>query len=468
MVGVLSARFSTRKNQPISSVNVTVNDISDTRKTLLVTVSGEEISTHEAEVLKEYTKSARVPGFRAGKAPVHVIRQRYRKNLQEALNQKVAQKVYEEAVNNSGLQVYSVVEFNNNVDYKAGEEVTVDLTVDVTPAFDLPDYKGIAVTPPSTEVEDKEIDEAIERLRRERADFKEVDRAAAEGDYVKVSYKGTIDGKSLAEEFGEERAHEMRAYASADNTWEEVGSEEAKEYGIPSLIDALVGHSKGAQFEVSHTYADDFRLEALRGRTVNYSVEVSEVRERILPEIDEEFLKALRMETLEELKGRILDDLEARKKQEAENAKRQQIIQFLSNSVEFPLPESAVEGETQNVMGRIMVENMQRGVAEEEFEKHKTQLHAQSAEIAKRDVKTQIILAKVAKEQEIKVEEQDLQSAVVNAAQRARTPVEEFVRDLQKDRSKVLRLQKQVLLGKTLDFLVKEANVQDGAAQPAQ
>ena len=129
-----------------------------------------------------------------------------------------------------------------------------------------------------------------------------------------------------------------------------------------------------------------------------------------------------------------------------------------------------MEGETQNVMGRIMVENMQRGVAEErEFEKHKTQLHAQSAEIAKRDVKTQIYPSpRLPKSKKSRSRNRTFKAPSWNAAQRARTPVEEFVRDLQKDRSKVLRLQKQVLLGKTLDFLVKEANVQDGSAQPAQ
>lgn len=438
-------------------MNVTTNDISETRKNLLVTVSGEEIASEEKTVLKTIAKQARVPGFRPGKAPENVIRQRYRRELGDELNRSLSRKIYEKALGDSGLDVYSVVKFGDGETFKSGEESTVEITVDVTPPFELPPYKGIQTTPPSTEVGDAEIDEAIERLRRERADFTVVERAAGQGDYVRLGYEGVIDGEPLEAKLGDEPR--LRVWGKAENTWEEAGTDEAKQYGVPSIIDAIVGMGAGDEKTVEHTFAEDFPVEDLRGKTARYAVKVEEVRERRLPELDEAFLKSAQVETIEELKDRVLTQLENAKEREAEEAKRRQVIDFLSQRVEFPLPESAVESETQNVMGRIMVENMQRGIKEEEFEKNKEALHGQSEQIARRDLKVQLILSRIAKEEEIKLEEEDLQQAIVAMASRQRTPVDEFVRELQKDRSKLLRIQRQVLFGKTLDFLVNESRV---------
>ncbi|MCC5808443.1 MAG: trigger factor [Opitutales bacterium] len=442
-------------------MNVTANDISETRKNLLVTVSGDEIASEEKTVLKTIAKQARVPGFRPGKAPENVIRQRYRKELGEELNRAVSRKVYQKALEDSELDVYSVVKFGNGETFKAGEEATVEITVDVTPPFELPPYKGIQTKPPSTEVSDKDVDEAIERLRRERADFTVVERAAAQGDYVRLGYEGTVDGEPVEPKLGEEPR--LRVWGKAESTWEEAGTDEAKQYGVPAIVDGIVGMAAGDEKTIEHTFPEDFPVEDLRGKAVQYAVKVEEVRERRLPELDEAFLKSVQVESVEELKDRVLTDLESAKKREAENAKRQQIVDFLSQRVEFALPESAVESETQNVMGRIMVENMQRGIKEEEFEKNKEALHGQSEQIARRDLKVQLILTRIAKEEEIKLEEEDLQQAIMAMASRQRTPVEEFVRELQKDRSKLLRIQRQVLFGKTLDFLVKEAKVSEAS-----
>ena len=439
-------------------MNVTVNDISETRKSLLVTVDAEEIAAEEKGVLKTIAKQARIPGFRPGKAPEKVVRQRYRKELQEELNRAVSQKVYKNAVDESKLEVYSLVEFGKQDDYKA-EETTVEITVDVTPTFELPSYKGIETTPPSTDVTDAEVDEAIERLRRERADFVEVERAANSGDYVRLSYEGSLDGAPLSEKLGDEGR--LRVWGKAENTWEEAGTDEAKRYGVPAIVDGIVGMSAGEEKTVEQTLAEDFPVEELRGKVASYSIKVEEVRERKLPEIDEAFLKGFQVETLEELKDSLLTDIENGKKREAENAKRQQIIDFLSQRIEFELPETAVESETQNVMGRIMVDNMRRGVQEEEFEKNKEELHAQSQQIARREVKIQLILGRIAKEEEITLEESDLSSALMSMAAQQRVSIDDFVRDLRNDRARLMQIQRQVLLGKTLDFLAKEAKVSE-------
>lgn len=440
-------------------MNVTVTDISDTRKELVVTVSGDEIAAEEVRVLKQFKKEARIPGFRPGKAPEAMIRSRYKKPLVDELNRAMNSKVYKEALDESGLEVYSVVSFETPEGYTPGQEISVDLTVDIVPGFELPTYKGLEVEVASTEVADKEIDEAIEGLRSQRANFEVVERSVAESDYVKLSYTGTVDGQPVKELLGEDSR--LAYWGAVQNGWEEAGTDQARQFGVPEVVDGLVGMAAGDKKTVEHTFPDDFAVEALRGKKASYEVEVYEVRERVLPEIDEDFLKSQQAESLEDLKDNLLSQLESRKKQEIEQSKREQLIQKLTSSVEFALPESGIEGETQNVMGRIMVENMQRGVPREEFENNKEAFYAQARQIAERDVKLQLILHRIAKEEKVEVQNEDLQRAIINSAIQSRQRPEDLVKELQKDREKVLNLQRQILLGKTLDLLAKEAKVSE-------
>lgn len=438
-------------------MNVTVTDISDTRKELVVTVSGEEISAEEARVLKQFKKDARIPGFRPGKAPEAMIRSRYKKPLVDELNRAMNAKVYKEALDDGELEVYAVVSFQEPEGYTPGQEVSVDMTVDIVPSFEMPVYKGLELEVASTEVTDAEVDEALESLRGQRANFEVVERAAAETNYVKLSYVGTVDGQPVKELLGEDSR--LAFWGAAENGWEEAATEQARQYGVPEVVDGLVGMAAGDKKTVEHTFADDFAVEALRGKKATYEVEVHEVRERILPEINEEFLKSQQAESLEDLKDKLLNQLESRKKQEIEQNKREQLIHIITSAVDFSLPESGIEGETQNVMGRIMVENMQRGVAREEFEKNKEAFYAQARQMAERDVKLQLILHRIAKEEKVEVQNEDLQRAIINSAMQSRQRPEDLVKELQNDRQKVLNLQRQILLGKTLDLLAKEAKV---------
>ncbi|MDP0498618.1 MAG: trigger factor [Verrucomicrobiota bacterium JB022] len=445
-------------------MNVSVTDLSATRKELLVTVSGEEIAAEEQNLIQEFKNHAKLPGFRPGKAPDSVVRMRLRKQLQQELNRQMLQKVYQEAVvENEQFDLYSLVEFEHNEDFKPGTEANVDVTVDITPKFDLPEYVGLETSSPSTEVEDKEIDDTINNIRRQRADFEKVERAAAAGDYVQVSYTATFEGKPLKEQVEDSAA--IRPFLDVEKTWEEAGTDEAREYGVPAIVDGLVGMAVGDEKEVEQTYADDFRVEALRGKTVQYKITVQEVRERILPELDEAFLKSLRVETVEELKDQILQQLEGRKKQQALQSQREQILDRLDQAISFDLPESGVEREKDQVLARVAQQNAQQGISAEEFEANREELEKEAREVAERDVKLQIVLVKIAEKEEIKVGDEDMSQAIYSIAMQQRRDPQEVVQELRSDRNRIIALQRQILFSKTLDFLLEKAKVTDN--QPA-
>lgn len=448
-------------------MNVTVTDVNDLRKELVVALTADEVAQEETGILNEFRKHAKVPGFRPGKAPVNVIRQRYKKEFTEELGKRVGAKAFQDAVKEKELEVYNVLSLTGVEAIRPGSEVTVDITVDLQPTFELPVYEGLETEAPGTDVSDSDVDEAILNIRRQRAEFTKVERPAQAGDYVKLSYTGTVDGKPITEIISDEPAH--KALGTLENGWEEAGTDEAKQFGVPTIIDGIVGMGAEEQKEITTEFADDFKIEELRGKTGIYQVTVHEVRERVLPELDEEFFKSLQVESEEDLKARLLDDLEARKKNEQTEARRRQIVDKLLEGAEFPLPESAIETETQNVMGRLMIENMQRGVPEEEFEKNKEAFHAQSANIATRDVKLQFILSKIAEKESIEVTQEDLQRGIMSMAMQRRQRPEELVKELQNDRGRIQSLQRQLLFGKALDFVLNKATltVTGGSAESA-
>ena len=445
-------------------MNVTINDISETRKDVVVTISGDEVAQEESRILKSFIKQAKVPGFRPGKAPVARVRQLYAKQLKEELRGALMRTAFDEVVGQDGLDVYNVVEFPEPGEFLAGQEISLDLTIDVNPQFELPEYKGIAIEAPATEVDDSEIEETIERIRRQRADFAVVERAAEAKDYVKLTYTGTVDVEPIADQLKDQPR--LQAWGSIKDGWEEAGTDEAKEFGVPAVIEAIVGMKAGDTKTVEQTLSDDFAVEELRGKTVSYAIEVAEVRERKLPEIDEEFLKSVRAESLEDFKAQIMDELEARKKREAQDKQRDQILKFLDEGVDIPLPESAVEAETQNAMGRIISQNMQMGVAEEEFEKNKEAIFAGASQAASRDVKLQIVLNRIAQAEKIQIDNEDLTRAVYGMAMQQQRKPEELAKEFRKDRSRLINLQRQILFSKTLDFLLKEAN--SGSAEKSE
>ncbi len=446
-------------------MNVTVTDVSELRKQLVVSLSAEEVVQEENSILNEFRKHAKVPGFRPGKAPANMLRQRYKKELNEELGKAVSNKAVRESIQEKELKVYDIVSITGIEEIRPGAEATIDITLDLEPTFEVPAYEGIETTVPGAEVTDEEVAEAVENLRRQRADFEEVDRPSAAGDYVKLTYSGSVEGTPVSDLI-EDAAASDKPWIALENGWEEAGTDEAKEYGVPEIIDAIVGVSAGDEKSVEVSIADDFKIEALRGKTVTYTIQIHEVRERKLPELDEAFFKSINVESEEDLKDRILDNLEGRKKQQQREASREQVVEKLLGGVQFPVPEVGLERETQNVMGRIMVENLQRGVPHEEFENNKEALHAQAHGIAERDLRLQLILFKIAEKESIELTQDDLQRGIMGMAQQRRQSPEELVKELRKNRNSLQSLQRQLLLGKTLDFVVDKATVTVSAKAP--
>jgi trigger factor len=432
-------------------VNVTIEEVSPTRKTLVVSIPVEEIAVEEKAILGEFAKSVRLPGFRPGKAPADLVRRRYAREIGEELQRKVASQAYEYSVKESKLNVFAAVGVDGGP-VTVGQPAQLKITVDVQPEFVLPEYKGLPIIVPPSVVTDAEVETAITELRQQRADYTVVERAAATGDFVRLNYTGTIDGKPIAE-----IAPDRTIYGTQHGTWEEAGSTTAP--GVRAVVDGIVGLKAGDKKDVTHAFPADFEVPALAGQTATYALEVLEVREKRLAPLDDAFLKSLQCDSADQLRQRARDDLQSRKEQDALAASREQIVKALNTAVDFPLPESALESETQNLLRDFMERQMRAGATEEEFEKRKDELFNSARQAAQSRVKLMMILLKVAEKESINVDNDDLNRRIMQEAVMTRQRPEQIVKRLQEDRTLLAQIQRAILHAKTLDFVVQQAKV---------
>ncbi len=433
-------------------MNVTIEDVSETRKKLIVSVSTEEILEEEKSLLKEFIKEVRLPGFRQGKAPPQLIRSRYASEFAAELSRKLSASAYEKAAEEAKMDIAGVIEMDGG-EFKSSQEGQVTFTVDVNPDFNLPEYKGIKTEVVSEEVSDEEIKTAIEEIRKQRSSFDVVDRAADKGDFVKVSYEGEIEGQPIAE-----ITPDKPIWGKQENTWEEAGATK-EELGVSAVVEGIVGMNVGEKKEAEMEFPEDFKVAELASKKALYKFEVHEVRARVLPEMDDKFLESMKLESVEQFKDQVFEDLENRKKHQNRQAKRQQIVEELGSRVEFSLPESSLESETNVAMEEIMMQNMNRGVPEGEFEKHKEEIYENARRAAARRVKTGILLSRIAAEEKISIEQEDMQRAILSQAMATRTKPEDFVKEIEKDPARLQALRKSALTDKVLEWLSEEAVV---------
>jgi trigger factor len=433
-------------------VNIQIKDITVTRKSIVVSLEAKEVDVIYQGTVAQVSRQAQLPGFRPGKAPAAVIAKRFAKPIAEEFRQNVMNQAYRAATESKDVTIAAVANFEPG-EIEQGKDAVLTVTVDVMPDFQVPEYLGLPTEIQTVEVTDQDIDGVIEGLRAERAEFKSADRPAQKGDYVKLGYEGKVDGQAIAE-----IAPDRQVYGKVPQTWEEV--EGQNEGVIPGLGAQLKGLKAGDKQDVNIQFPAEFpAVPALAGKSAVYSIEVQEIRERILPEINEEFLKANKFESLDALKTQVRERLKGQKEMQNIGLQRRQVLDALSAKVDFPLPEAIVENEAQVVMRQFVNENLRRGVPQEQLQKDQVEIFENAKKMAAARVKSQFIIAKIAGEQKINIEERDLDTFLYREAMRTGANPDKILKDLSKNRDTLREVQRSIIFDKAVDFLVSKATV---------
>ncbi|NOS69877.1 MAG: trigger factor [Verrucomicrobia bacterium] len=430
-------------------MNVTIENLAPCKKLVRIELDPAAVDTAFGAIEKDFQKQASLPGFRPGKAPIPMVVKKYEKEIQEEVRKKLLSDSYRKAVEEKKLEVLGQPDVEE-IQFGRGQAFQFAVTVETSPEFELPEYKGLPVKRDNKSVTDEDVSKAIEILREQRADFKKVERPLANGDIAVVNYTGTTDGKPLTD-----IAPTALGLTQKQGFWIEM-----KEGSfIPGFSEQLLGGKAGEKRTVNVDFPADFVSKELSGRKGVYEVEIVEVREKTLPAIDDAFAKTYDAESLDKLKEGVRRDLESELTSKQKRDVREQIIKALMGKVSFDLPEGTVAHETRNVVYNLVNENARRGVNREVIEKEKDAIYTAAAASAKERVKFAFIVQRIAEKEDIKVAQEEILRRVQILAQMNQIPVEQFAKDLQK-RNGFTEIYDQLAHEKVLEFLENNAKVE--------
>ena len=433
----------------MGSTNTEIEEISSTRKLITVKFTNKEVADHEQKLVKEFQKKAKIPGFRNGKAPENMVRTRFAKDIANELKSRVVSNAHQQGVALSGLNVFGVIDLDEGeIDSKKG--ATISFTVDIIPDFQLPSYEGLEIKSATTDASEEEITTMLNQLLDQRAEYNIVEKSAGKGDYVRCSYEGKIGDDLIAQ-----LAPDAPIYGSQSSTWEEAGSVDSP--GVSAVVEALVGLSAGDEKEIIFDFANDFKIQALSGKSATYYIKVEEVREKILPELNDDFFKSIQVKDVVELRQQLSQNISSQKKQQNFQAERQQITDQLNQAVDLALPQSGIESETETILRDFMQRNIQQGTQKEDLDAQKEALHASAYKAAEDRLKSRIILSKIAEKENIKIENEDFSQVIMNEAMQTGQKPEKLVKELRKDQDRINKMRTDILLSKAMDLLIEKS-----------
>lgn len=432
-------------------MDVTIEEDGACRKTLKVAVAADKVQTAFDKVATDFIQHADLPGYRKGRAPASLVKNKYRKQILEQVRDQLVPESYREAIEEKSLEIASVIGATDPV-LKLGEPMTFEVTLDTVPEFDLPTYKGLTVTRELKEVSDDDVNDVIGRILAQQADYfdRKEGGAVETDDLVQIDYSGTLDGAPMAD-----LELQRAMYADSTDFWTQANDQAI----FPELGSAIVGLASGGETAVEVTFPDAFAEEALRGKTASYAVTVKAVRGRNVPELTDEIATGMGAESADDLRQKVRDNLEGEVKEAADRKLRNDLIGQVVEPVTISVPDSVVESETRNEIYNMVGHYSRQGLGDDAITEHKSEIFETANKNAQQRVKVRYILKRIAKEEEIKVEQEEFDAEVHQMAVQAKVTPDEM-RNTLRERDGVDDVHDQILIRKTIDFLLEQADVQ--------
>ncbi|MCI1748926.1 MAG: trigger factor [Acidipropionibacterium sp.] len=432
----------------------TLEQLTSNRVKLTVEIPFDELKPSLDKAYKDIAAQVNVPGFRKGKVPAPVIDQRFGRGavLQEAINDALPE-AYSSAVNENkivplGQPDIEVTKLEDN-----HKDVVVEFTaeVDVRPDFEIPELSAVEVEVPVIEVPDEDVEERIETLRQRFATNTEVDRAAAEGDVVVIDLKGSQDGELLEDATSEGITYKL---------------------GSGGMLDGLDEAVTGLKAGEAKTFSSELLGGPHAGEKADIEVTVTKVSEQQLPEVDDEFAQLIsQFDTVDEMRDDLRKSLEAQARLDQAADARDKVLEAVIGKIDIELPQALVDSELEARRNQVSQQLAQAGLTVEQYlkesEEEAEDEDAFWTEIEKRSLdalKAQIVLDKLADDQEIGVEQNDLSELIVRKAQQSGNTPEQEAQHMM-EHNHIAEWMEEIRRGKALAAMVNEATVKDATGE---
>jgi trigger factor len=422
-------------------------DVSETQKTLTVEIPSDVVDAEIARVAKDYSKQAKIPGFRPGKVPATVVKQRFREQILHDVMHDLIPRAVEEALQERGIEPVASPDVKD-VLVKEGEPLKFTAAIETLPAFDPGDLSTLTVHAHPVSISEARVEQTLEQLRERAAKYDSVDgRPVAESDTIVADLVRT-DAK------GESEAHE--------NVTIELGNP-----ANPPDFDAnLVGMNVGDRKEFTVHFPESYPVAEMANTDLTYGVTIKEIRRKVLPELDDEFAKDIGdFESLEALRTRVRDDLQAEGEAHAKQHTRADLLKKLSERITFDLPPSMVEREMDRRLEEFVRQLMAQTIDPRQAGIEWGQFRESQREPARAAVASAIVLDEVARREQITVAAEDVDKEIERfALQAGRTPA--ALRAQLEKEGGLPRLQAGIRREKAVDLALSRAKMVDEAHHP--
>ncbi len=430
------------------------------RREISVEIPAEVVGKQQAALVQEYSKHARVPGFRKGKVPASMVRNRYGGEIAGEVMESLVPEYFREAVIKAGYRPVSQP-FIYDLHAEPGEPIKFKAVFEVLPEFELGPYQEIKVDKPDVRVADEEVEAELTRLQERQASFDPIEdeRGAQEGEFAQVSFQAIpqeaeVDGgKAEASKPADDAA--AAKPVQMDEVLVEIGGANT----IPEFSQNLRGVKAGEERKFDVTYPPDFHDPRLAGKVFHYTVKVNAVKKKTLPELNDDFAKELNQEfeSLDGLRKRIRESMETHQRHQAEHEAKEKLVEKLLEKHEFAVPRALVERQIDLRLERGLRALAAQGMRTEDMRRMDfKRLRAGQRESAVKEVKSSLLLEKIARAENIQVSNEEMDQEIASLAQQMnQTP--EQVRQRLTEEGALERIRGRMRSEKALNFLYSKS-----------
>jgi trigger factor len=428
-----------RQRENVSPTETTAS----TKREIEVEIPSEEVSRETDVLIQKYQKLARIPGFRRGHVPASIIRQRYSQDIQNEVVDVLVPRYFRKETERLGLMPVSQPRVTD-LHAHEGKAVHFKASFEVMPEIKVEGYKELRADHPEISVTDEEVEESLTGLQEQKATFAPVEgRAVADGDFAQVS----LDGTPKVEDADAKPMH-------VDDVLVEIGGAST----MPEFTENLRGAEAGEERTFDVNYPDDFSDERLRGKKFAYKVQVKAIKQKTLPERNDDFAKELgEFTTLDEVRQRIREGMEHERRHAAERDAKDKLLAELIRRNEFEVPEALVDRQIDVRLDRGLRALAAQGMRSEDMKKMDlARLRTGQRDQAVQEVKSSLLLEKVADQEKIEVGDDEIDREIEALATQTNQTPDAIRARLTRDGA-LDRIRNRIRNEKALDFLYRQS-----------
>tara|TARA_B100001094_G_scaffold329777_1_gene393299 strand:- start:817 stop:2109 length:1293 start_codon:yes stop_codon:yes gene_type:complete len=416
-------------------MQVSIEALDGLERRMVISVEADKLNKLVQSKLKREAKRVRIDGFRPGKVPVSVVAQRYGAAIHEEASGELMQREFFEAVMAEKVNPAGMPEFL--IQQGEDTEFKFEAKFEVYPEIQFKDLSTLEIEKLNSEIDEKDVDDMVNKLLEQHATFTSVERKAQDGDKVKIDFDGMIDGEAF--DGGKSENFDLA-----------LGSNQM----IPGFESAIVGHSTGEEFTIDVNFPEDYHAENLKGKAAQFKIVLKEVLEKTLPELTEEFISKFNIETgsVEALRSEIRKNMERETQQTLKKKFKDNVMKVLLDEHQFDAPKVLVDEE----ISLLQKQAKERFKAADNFELPADIFQPQAEE----RVKTGLLLGELIKQNEIKVDDERVQALIDTVAESYEDP--ESVRSYYKENKDMMQQARNAALEEqAMDLISTTAKVVD-------